>query len=224
MRVTQVPEVIAPPWCLYGAAYAQCFWSPSAAAKRHADPTVDPDAAAHGSGVLAFLRYEASNVGPYDELLWLSLKGANSAGHWQPSVEKIFVSTEASRVSGRANWGIPKELASFEVSRIAPRAEQVRVSVEGATIAALTVSTSRLSVPANLSLFPRPMRTILQRYEGSVYRFAPAARGRLHRARFSECYVDPQLFPNVAAGRRIGAFSVQELRLEFPRAVISGTL
>lgn len=62
-------------------------------------------------GVLMLVRYASSPVDPYDELLWAEVRGS-PVGR-RPQVTRIVVSTEASVVWGRRNWGIPKELASF---------------------------------------------------------------------------------------------------------------
>ena len=70
-------------------------------------------------GVLAFIRYAESNVGPYQELLWLApfRQGPGGRAH---TIPKIFVSSEPSARSGRANWGLPKELAVFAVDAMGP--------------------------------------------------------------------------------------------------------
>ncbi|MCD0165179.1 hypothetical protein IHN58_05875, partial [Deinococcus sp. 12RED42] len=79
-----------PPWTLRGAGLVAVF---------------------AGRGVLMLVRYASSPVGPYDELLWAEVRGS-PVGR-RPQVTRIVVSTEASVVWGRRNWGIPKELASF---------------------------------------------------------------------------------------------------------------
>lgn len=79
-----------PPWTLRGAGLVAVFGA---------------------RGVLMLVRYASSPVGPYDELLWAEVRG--SPVGLRPQVTRIVVSTEASVVWGRRNWGIPKELASF---------------------------------------------------------------------------------------------------------------
>lgn len=58
-----------------------------------------------------FVRYSASPVGPYDEVLGLvaSRAGRRPFG----TVAFMSVDSEASLVGGRANWAMPKTLASF---------------------------------------------------------------------------------------------------------------
>nr|WP_254606064.1 hypothetical protein [Deinococcus sp. JMULE3] len=58
------------------------------------------------AGALMLVRYAQSGVGPYDELLWVSLSGA-------PQVTRIVVSTQDSVEWGRRNWAIPKSRADF---------------------------------------------------------------------------------------------------------------
>ncbi|GAA5435214.1 hypothetical protein M8445_00955 [Deinococcus aquaticus] len=82
-----------PPWTLRGAGLVAVFGA---------------------RGVLMLVRYASSPVGPYDELLWAEVRG--SPVGLRPQVTRIVVSTEASVVWGRRNWGIPKELAAFQWS------------------------------------------------------------------------------------------------------------
>ncbi|MFT2720651.1 hypothetical protein ACMT4L_11660 [Deinococcus sp. A31D244] len=82
-----------PPWTLRGAGLVAVFGA---------------------RGVLMLVRYASSPVGPYDELLWAEVRG--SPVGLRPTVTRIVVSTEASVVWGRRNWGIPKELAAFQWS------------------------------------------------------------------------------------------------------------
>lgn len=57
--------------------------------------------------LLAFVHYDSSPVGPYDELarMGLTLRG--------PSVLEMLVTSEETRQGGRQNWGFPKELADL---------------------------------------------------------------------------------------------------------------
>ena len=77
----------APPWHLAGAA------------------TVFPLLRGRRVGVLGLVRYDASPVGPYCELLEAYLTTAG------PTVTRMLVTSEASRQGGRQIWGYPKEVA-----------------------------------------------------------------------------------------------------------------
>ena len=59
-----------------------------------------------------WVRYHASPIGAYDELLILDHPLFRQRR--LSTIPKIFVSTESSVQHGQQLWGIPKELASFD--------------------------------------------------------------------------------------------------------------
>ena len=66
----------------------------------------------HGwRSVLALVDYEASPVGPYDEVAVITLTRRG------PSVMKMWVNTPASMIGGRRGWGFPKRLAPLRWQR-----------------------------------------------------------------------------------------------------------
>ncbi|GAA5944914.1 hypothetical protein JCM3775_001100 [Rhodotorula graminis] len=74
-----------------------------------------------GFGVVLVVRYESSNVGPYDELMiipGLFSHPGKDGGGGEPSyalaITRIYVSTVASVANGRREWGIPKHRAVFD--------------------------------------------------------------------------------------------------------------
>ncbi|GAA5898824.1 hypothetical protein JCM8208_005405 [Rhodotorula glutinis] len=72
-----------------------------------------------GFGVVLVVRYESSDVGPYDELMIIpGLFSHPSEDGGEPSyvlaITRIYVSTAASVANGRRLWGIPKHRAEFD--------------------------------------------------------------------------------------------------------------
>ncbi|MFC4427409.1 hypothetical protein [Deinococcus navajonensis] len=111
----------------------------------------------HPPGALMLVRYAASPVGPYDELLWLEWASGLLRG--RPVVRNIVVSSEDSVFWGRHNWALPKRLASFEW----PTPTQVRVRTPGGSpLATLDFSAVSWSMHAHLELVPRYLRTVAQ--------------------------------------------------------------
>ncbi|KAL4759391.1 uncharacterized protein BDW70DRAFT_80695 [Aspergillus foveolatus] len=61
------------------------------------------------------VRYEETDVGPYDELIFIPGRAANpKTGKKEMRISNIYVSTDASVWNGRRNWNIPKHRARFE--------------------------------------------------------------------------------------------------------------
>ncbi|KAL4875707.1 hypothetical protein BJY04DRAFT_154372 [Aspergillus karnatakaensis] len=62
------------------------------------------------------VRYEDTDVGPYDELILIPGRATNphsKTARSEMRISTIYVSTEASVWNGRRNWNIPKHLAVF---------------------------------------------------------------------------------------------------------------
>lgn len=138
-------DLAPPPWTLHGRAVIALYG-------KHADAAV---------GTLMLVRYAASPVGPYDELLWVTMRNGSPVGP-RPQVQKIVVSSEASVRWGRRNWGIPKSLARFEWQE-GQRAQQVRVyAPDGQVLAHLAYRTQGISLPVSTSPIPPQVRTLAQ--------------------------------------------------------------
>jgi len=143
-------------------------------------------------GVLVFVRYTESNVGPYDELLWLELFQCSPAGRAH-HVPVIFVSSEASAQSGRANWGLPKEVAEFHVSARDADTVAVQVTCAGQPIASFVHSGACGGLPLALGRLPRALRRLVQVSEGRAFDTVPEARARFRPARVCELEVNRHL-------------------------------
>jgi hypothetical protein len=191
-----LPESAPPPWTLRG----------------------DAAAVLYPRGILAFLRYHASNVGPYDELLWLE-PFRRGPGGWRHRITRIFVSSEASVQNGRANWGLPKELATFRLSALGARSERVEVSQAGQAIASFTWARRGPVLAWDASRFPRQARSIVQLSAGRYFETVPSARGHCQWARISALQVNPEVLPQVFGRWRLG-FCLRNFELIFPAARI----
>jgi hypothetical protein len=171
-------------------------------------------------GILLFVRYADSNVGPYDELLWLELFQRSPAGRGH-HVPLIFVSSDASAQSGRANWGLPKELAEFRVSVLDADLEAVLVTRAGQHVAAFVRGRRPGRLPIDLGRLPGALRRLLQISEGRVFATVPEARGRISLTRVFDLQVNRQLLPHAGSSRwRLGAH-LSSFELRFPAARIS---
>ncbi|KAL4790594.1 hypothetical protein BDV19DRAFT_382246 [Aspergillus venezuelensis] len=67
------------------------------------------------------VRYEETDVGPYDELIFIPGRAVNpnsEIGARDMRISTIYVSTDASVWNGRRNWNIPKHRAIFDFKPI----------------------------------------------------------------------------------------------------------
>ena len=127
-----------------------------------------------GVGGILFVRYDTSPVGPYSELLFVPgayatqplspLRGHSSSAF---RVSQIFVSSSASVMSGRENWGVPKQKADFTWQH-GPQRGVVQLSVRLPQASApffwIHVQTwGPFSLPFSTRFLPERFTTIVQR-------------------------------------------------------------
>jgi hypothetical protein len=172
-----------------------------------------------GLGALMLLEYRQSPVGPYRELLFAAGRNLRFR-HQLFSISRIYVSTEASAVAGRENWGIPKQQADFEVVPGKDGAERIIVQRGRLAEVDLTVAPGRgLPWPAHAALVPPSWRTITQFRDGPSWVTRIGGRGVLRPARLLDFRTLPKAFPDVKEGKLVAGFEVRDFRLRLPRAV-----
>ncbi|MXV20098.1 hypothetical protein GLX28_10655 [Deinococcus xianganensis] len=157
------------------------------------------------------VRYAQSGVGPYDELLWVSLSGA-------PQVTRIVVSTQQSLVWGRRNWAIPKSRADFAWEG-APGREQVRVTQDGQLLAHLSVGAWGPSLPVTTAVVPAAWRTLIQpplpeAEDRASLLTTVAASGWVRPARLS--VISGDVHPALLERRPLLTVAVPDFRMVFP--------
>ncbi|GAA5867282.1 hypothetical protein JCM8547_003147 [Rhodosporidiobolus lusitaniae] len=118
-----------PPWDMSGVAWIFPIYTPfsetpvplpaGSYAPLEQDGPGDQSSRFHGGvGTVFIIRYDASAVGPYDELIYApGLFSRTKTGDDKPtydmSITRIYVSADASTINGRKNWSIPKHRAIF---------------------------------------------------------------------------------------------------------------
>jgi hypothetical protein len=206
------------PWKLEGDAHVALLWLPPAGEARVAEGIT---LRRGGLSILAFLRYHRSDVGPYDELLWLMPWGLRSGTWHRHTVRRIYVSSEASLENGRRNWGMPKELAHFDVQRLGRAAQGVRVTTPAGNVASFVIEPGRHALPITSRPLPEAVRRLAQVDEQRLLEFAPHVRGRVSRARLSELGADPERFVDVERARVLAAASMMGFELAVPAARVT---
>lgn len=207
----------AAPWSLTGRGYIfLCKFTPSFVAEHGFVP---PALAAHfrgGFGAVMLVDYLTSDVGPYRELLFVPGTFQVKQGSFY-SITKIYVSTMASVVNGRANWAIPKEQADFDIQAGEHGTEKITITAGGIPFARFTLQSGGFKLPVP-SLIPARWRTLVQP-DGEHMRFtAPSGSGQVQLATLRDSWVDPAYFPDFTRGGLIRALRVPTFHLQFPPA------
>ena len=166
-----------------------------------------------GLGTLMLVDYEHSNVGPYQELLLIPGKFS-----WQKfksyAIARIWVSSNASVVNGRNNWGIPKNIAQFSIATPFPRHETWSVAdAEGQTFFQAHLSFGRIPIPIHTALLPFPL---LQLWQGKHFltKFSGFGMGRL--AKLESLAIHQHIFPDISAKRPLIGLRVDPFHIRFP--------
>ncbi|WP_224995316.1 acetoacetate decarboxylase family protein [Cesiribacter sp. SM1] len=165
-------------------------------------------------GAVMMVDYTASNVGPYQELLFIP--GLfRLGGRWSFSVSKIFVSTEDSMLNGQRNWGIPKELAKFDVKQQAGGSQHFRVSKNSTTFFEASLKTGGFSLPFWSRLLP--LTRITQQALQQLLFTRIQVQGHTQFAKLQKITSDEDYFPPLQGLRPLLALSVKDFQMTFPQ-------
>jgi hypothetical protein len=214
------PPNVPAPWQLHACGYVLVL----KLARAELDASRFTPPALHGirRGPFAyamFVDYAQAPVGPYRELLFIP-----GAFRYRDrtcfTITRIYVSSEASVINGRRNWGIPKQLAQFEVEYGASdaRLDRVRMLVDGSPAVELTLRHYPLGFPLLSGLIPAGLRTLRQTLDCQQFTFAPTARGPIRAARVVAARIDPDRFPAFTPADVIAAVKLPDIELWFPAA------
>lgn len=208
-----------PPWTLTGRAFVLMFNFPEKFVKAEKLlPAPFQRRFARGIGMIALVDYATSPVGPYRELA-VSPGLVYDEGKKLHTVSRIYVDSEASMVSGRANWGLPKELAEFDWrDEYDGQLSRVSVSKDGAQMLSIAFRPGKLALPlpgwlVRLKLF--------QIWEDQAYRTPFRVKGRVRMAQPGEVVIDTTRFPSFEQIRPLGVIALDQFELRFPPAEIS---
>jgi hypothetical protein len=204
-------EVLPPPLNLIGSGYVLIYRFPHEFAAQYTH-------FGHyqgGPSAVMLVDYEASDIGPYHELLFIpgivELPGLTGF-----SISRIYVDTMASLVNGQANWGIPKELAAFEVRPIDAHTEQIRVTSGERRLLEITLNSGGIRFPVNAFLLP----PIVQHWEGRTFITKIQASGGAQFADVVNIRTDETGFPPLHQFHPLMAVKITHFNMVLPVAEV----
>ncbi len=165
-----------------------------------------------GLGAIAWMNYHTSGVGPYGELLFIPGRFQVGKRRYH-SIARIYVSTMASVVSGRANWGIPKDQADFSIQTAEDGIDHLSAFAEGMPIARMAARPGRARLPVNTALCPV---TLMQRYMGMIFYTPLRIRAGVRWLEVLQFESDPERFIDLGTARPLGAVKLDGFRITFP--------
>lgn len=219
MLISTKQMTAPPPWTLTGNGLILIAHFPQAFVREQGFLQPYQQAAYRGwVGTVMLVDYQTSGVGPYQELLFIP--GLFRFGHTTSfSISKIYVSTEASVVNGRQNWGIPKELADFSFISNPDGSQRISVGCNGESFLTLRAKPWGPRFPVTTKLMPgfRVTQAPLQQTQpDGLLLTAPSASGSARLTSLTDLRVSPAFFPDLNRVRPLATLSVENFRMTFP--------
>lgn len=204
-------QIAPPPWKLHGDGLVLLYRFSSSFLQTQGFATPEMGRFLGGLGAIMLVDYQDSGVGPYRELLFIPGR-FELAGKKAHSISKIYVSTQASLASGRANWGIPKERADFQRT-FEGDTQHWRVSSGERDIFRVSYTPGRVAFRVWTWPFFAPL---LQHLDSQTFVTRITGHGVCKLARIDDLQVDPEYFPDVAGIQPIGVVRASRFRITFP--------
>lgn len=214
----EFPNTLAPaPWTLTGQGYLIALRMPNAIlANCPFTSTTLRRSRRSTLSVAMLVDYDSSPAGPYQELLFIPGSFQFSDAR-RASISRIYVSTNASVVNGRRNWGIPKDRCDFAIDFNDSGVDRAHLRADnGDTIAEFLLSHSGPALPLPTQIVPKAMRTLAQLWEGREYTLTPSASGHGKWAKVIDWQFNADYFPDLAQGRCVGALKITDFTMTFP--------
>lgn len=218
MQPSRTLKRVEPPWKLRGHGWILLYRFDRDFIT--ANDLIPPYLAGHyrgGIGAVMLVDYSASPVGAYRELLFIP--GVFRYGRRYHPIQTIYVSTQASVVNGRENWGIPKQLAHFDIQDD-DQTQTWHVSIDDTPVLSATLEPGVLRFPVNTLFNPFPYRLLQQHADGRLLSTLPRAGGVISPT--ATCHhldVNGAYFPDVTQQPSIGTIEAVNTRLTFPLPV-----
>lgn len=211
------PQTIAPaPWFLTGNGIVMIYRIPEAFNRQYGCmETYQQDGYKGGLGAVMLMDYRTSDVGPYQELLFIPAL-FSLGGRLGFSISKIYVSTKDSLWNGVQNWGIPKEQARFSTSRQADGSLTFTVGGEENPFFKVHVKPHGLHFPFWTKLLP--LFRIMQQSPDGLLLTKPRAKGKAQLASLKKIRIDPAYFPPLEDLEPLLVCTLSEFEMIFPIA------
>jgi hypothetical protein len=208
------------PWTLRGDGYVVLFkTTPAMRGAERFTPESLRGRETGGLGMMMFVDYAESPVGPYRELLWIPGK-FRFGGRSRWSITRIYVSSWESVVNGNVNWGIPKDRASFAIE-VAGAERRVTVERDGRRLADLRLREKGPTLPITTGWMPEWLLGLAQHRGDRTYYYLPRAKGKVRAGELLEARFDAELFPELEPSRIVGVIRVLDFEMMFPASRIA---
>jgi len=220
---SRIPILTAAPWKTQVSCYLILYKLSETTGKSLAVSAADrfsADAYVGGTATLLLMRHHDSDVGAFDEVLFVPgrFQGRDGA---MLSATRNLVSSEDAMLNRRTNWGLPAEVADFEVKRDGGGMEEWRVvsRADKQVVLEISLRPGCFPIPLHSFFMPSSWHTLLQHLNGFLYRTKIRGRGVANRAELIQVKVNPVLFPDISIFQPTVALYSASFAITFAEAI-----
>jgi len=208
-----------PPWTLTGNGLIFIAHFPEPFVRAHGFLQPYQQTAYRGwVGTVILADYQTSNVGPYQELLFIP--GLFRFGQTTSfSISKIYVSTQDSVINGRTNWGIPKEQADFRFGTGPSGQQEISIRRDGQLFFSVQAKAWGPRIPITTSLLPGfrvAQEPLPPAKTGQLLLTAPVASGSARLTTLTNLTIDAAFFPDLGQISSLIALTIHDFKMTFP--------
>jgi hypothetical protein len=170
-----------------------------------------------GLGAVLYMHYSKSEIGPYEELLFIPGKFCYR-GQKNHFISKAYVSTDEAVKFRQDNWSIPTEKATFSNEFLANRFENVTTYVNGEDVASFELRTGRIRFRVGTSRFFSFSLMQLHGDEPVKLNYSGAITAKF--AGLESIKVRPAFFPDVAGFTPLTIFKLKNFTFRLSKATV----
>ena len=167
-----------------------------------------------GLGAVLYLNYTKSEIGPYEELVFIPGK-FSYRGKKNHFISKSYVSTDAAIEFGRKNWFVPKEKADFSRIQVENNLENVSTHIGDEEVASFEIKKRNIKFRLGTSKFLSFSLMQLQGEEPVKLNYSGSVTANF--AKLTSIRVRPAFFPNIAKFSPLIAFRLKNFTLRLPK-------
>ncbi len=172
-----------------------------------------------GIGAVMLVNYSESDAGPYGELLIIPGKFLIN-GKKKNMITKIYVSTQLSVDSGRANWAIPKEKADFSFKKKDNNilsTTSVKIEKDGIAFFEAELKPYLFPFPVSTAFVPFPLA---QPQNEKIFYTKFNGKGIGRFCKLKNLKIDNSFFPDISNQKLLMAVKVDPFNIVFPKAIV----
>ncbi len=214
--MSQFVSSMPAPWHLHGEGFVLVYHFPRSfilplIERQSSIPSSELGRFLGGFSFVMLMNYARSEVGPYQELLFIPGRFQLGAASGY-TVTNILVSSLASAVNGRSNWGLPKEVAQFEWQSSGHYQRTIQVARQHETFLSVRFRASKFHFPLPFGLFPF---SLVQAFNQQVYVTRLSGWGTAHFAHLNLLSTQSHFFPSVFHHSPLAVFMLSRFDVTF---------